>query len=66
VNEERTEARELLLQHKAPYSDFLVTHPPVFPEAMDPLEADSWLRMTEPKFGLLRCSETQKTLFAAQ
>jgi hypothetical protein len=48
------------------YSDFLATHPPVFTEAMDPLEADSWLCMTETKFGLLRCSEMQKTLFVAK
>jgi hypothetical protein len=29
------------------YSDFLTTHPPVFADAIDPLEADSWLRTTE-------------------
>jgi hypothetical protein len=34
----------------SPYSDFLATHPPVFADATDPLEADSWLRTTESKF----------------
>jgi hypothetical protein len=48
------------------YSDFLATHPPVFADAIDPLEADSWLRTTESKFGLLHCTEYQKTLYAAQ
>jgi hypothetical protein len=48
------------------YSDFLATHPPVFADATDPLEADSWLRTTESKFGLLYCTEYQKTLYAAQ
>jgi hypothetical protein len=48
------------------YSDFQATHPPVFADATDPLEADSWLRTTESKFGLLRCTEYQKTLYAAQ
>jgi hypothetical protein len=48
------------------YSDFLATHPPVFPDATDPLEADSWLRTTESKFGLLHCTEYQNTLYAAQ
>jgi hypothetical protein len=47
-------------------SDFFVTHPPVFIEAADMLEANNWLRMIESKFGLLCCSEIQKTLFAAQ
>jgi hypothetical protein len=32
----------------------------------DPLEADSWLHTTEFKFGLLHCTEYQKTLYAAQ
>jgi hypothetical protein len=38
----------------------------MFVEATDLLEADSYLHMTEAKFGLLRCSETQKMLFVAQ
>jgi hypothetical protein len=48
------------------YMDFLETRPPLFVKAEDPLEADEWLRVIEQKFGLLRCSETQKPLFATQ
>jgi hypothetical protein len=48
------------------YSDFLATHPPVFADATDPLEMDSWFRTTESKFGLLHYTEYQKTLYAAQ
>jgi hypothetical protein len=48
------------------YSDFLVTHPPNFTEATDPLEADNWLCTMESKFGLLHRMEYQKTLYAAQ
>jgi hypothetical protein len=48
------------------YSDFLATHPPVFADATDPLEEDSWLCTTESKFGLLHYTEYQKTLYAAQ
>jgi hypothetical protein len=47
------------------YSNFLATHPPVFADTTDPLEADSWLRTTESKFGLLHCTEYQKTLYVA-
>jgi hypothetical protein len=46
------------------YSDFTTTHPPLFTEAREPLEADHWLRVMESKFGLLRYTEVQKTLFA--
>jgi hypothetical protein len=41
-------------------------HPPTFTEAIDTLEADNLLRIIETKFGLLHCTEFQKTLFAAQ
>src|SRR6266540_4051199 len=47
------------------YSDFAGTHPPIFAKTDDPLEADSWLRLMEPKFELLVCTEEQKTLFAS-
>jgi hypothetical protein len=47
------------------YMDFSETRPPLFVKAEDPLEADEWLRVIEQKFGLLRCSETQKPLFVA-
>jgi hypothetical protein len=39
------------------YSDFSATHPPLFTEAGEPLEADHWLRVIESMFGLLRCTE---------
>jgi hypothetical protein len=48
------------------YTDFAATHPPLFTEAGEPLEADHWLQVMEFKFGLLRCTEVQKTLFATQ
>jgi hypothetical protein len=47
------------------YNDFAATHPPLFTEAGEPLEADHWLRVMESKFGLLRCTDVQKTLFAS-
>jgi hypothetical protein len=46
------------------YSDFLATHPPVFADVTDPLEADSWLRTIESKFRPLHYTEYQKTLYA--
>jgi hypothetical protein len=48
------------------YNDFSTTHPPLFTEAGEPLEADHWLRAIESKFGLLHYTEVQKTLFAMQ
>jgi hypothetical protein len=48
------------------YLDFSETCPPLFVKAEDPLEANEWIRVIEQKFGLLRCMEIQKPLFAAQ
>jgi hypothetical protein len=48
------------------YGDFTATHPPLFTEAGEPLEADHWLRVIESKFGLLHYTEVQKTLFTVQ
>jgi hypothetical protein len=59
-------ARNNHAQAPTTYEDFTVTHPPLFTEAGEPLEADNWLHMIECKFGLLRCTKTQKTLFATQ
>jgi hypothetical protein len=52
--------------HETSYLDFSETRPPLFVKAEDPLGADEWIRVIEQKFGLLRCSETQKPLFASQ
>jgi hypothetical protein len=45
--------------------EFSETRPLLFVKAEEPLEADEWVRVMEQKFGLIRCTETQKPLFAA-
>jgi hypothetical protein len=46
--------------------EFSETYPPIFIKAEEPLEADEWIHVMEQKFGLIRCTETQNPLFAAQ
>jgi hypothetical protein len=48
------------------YLEFSETRSPLFIRAEEALEADEWVRVMEQKFGLIRCSETQKPLFAVQ
>jgi hypothetical protein len=48
------------------YLEFSETRPPLFIKAEEPLEADEWVRVMEQKFGLIRSTEKQKPLFAAQ
>jgi hypothetical protein len=58
--------RNFLTSAPSTYNDIATTHPPLFTEAGEPLEADHWLRAIESKFGPLHCMEVQKTLFVAQ
>jgi hypothetical protein len=57
-------------QHQAPrnniYMEFSETRPPIFVKAEELFEADEWIRVMEQKFGLIRCTETKKPLFASQ
>jgi hypothetical protein len=48
------------------YSNFLATHSPIFSGAKDLLDVDDWLRTTKSKFGMLNCTEYQKTLYVVQ
>jgi hypothetical protein len=52
--------------HDTTYLEFSETRPPLFIKVEEPLEVDEWVRVMEQKFGLIRCTETQKPLFAAQ
>jgi hypothetical protein len=68
MNDEHRGAEHQQPRHQerdSSYSDFLATHPPVFDDATDPLEVDRWLCTTESMFGLLHCTEYQKTLYTA-
>jgi hypothetical protein len=47
------------------YLEFSETRPPLFVKAEEPLEANEWVRVMEQKFGLIRCTETEKPLFVA-
>jgi len=47
------------------FNDFMDTKPPVFKEALEPLEADEWINTMEQKFRLLRMTEELKAEYAA-
>jgi hypothetical protein len=55
-----------VLQRDTTYLEFSETRPPLFIKAEETLESDEWVRVMEQKFVLIRCTETQKPLFAAQ
>jgi hypothetical protein len=48
------------------YLEYSETRPLLFVKAEEPLEAVEWIWVMEQKFGLIRCTETQKPMFATQ
>lgn len=62
------QGHENYIPQAAGYQEFLGTHPPLFHQTDEPLDADAWLRTIESEFSLLPvpCSEANKTLFANQ
>ena len=44
--------------------EFLSTQPPTFSQAVEPLEADDWLRVIESKLQIARSAKNEKVLFA--
>src|SRR6266540_1415289 len=44
--------------------DFLSTKPPEFSQAIEPLDADDWLKVVESKLLISQCSDREKVLFA--
>jgi hypothetical protein len=45
--------------------EFLQTHPTIFSQAKDSMEAEDWLKGVEKKFVIAQCTDREKVLFAA-
>jgi hypothetical protein len=43
------------------FKDFIDTRPPLFKEAIEPLDAEEWINTMEDKFRVLRLTEVLKT-----
>jgi hypothetical protein len=47
------------------FKKFVDTRPPIFKEAVDPLDAEEWINTMEDKFRVLRMTEVLRTQYAA-
>jgi hypothetical protein len=47
------------------FKGFMDTRPPIFKEAIEPLDAEEWINTMEDKFRVLRLTEVLKTKYAA-
>jgi hypothetical protein len=47
------------------HRDFMSHHPPTFSHAVDPLDADDWLKVIGKKFDITQCNNREKVLYAS-
>jgi hypothetical protein len=45
--------------------DFMSHHPPAFSHAIDPLDADDWLKVIGKKLDITQCNDREKVLYAS-
>jgi hypothetical protein len=45
--------------------DFQRTKPPTFSQAMEPMDADDWLKSMEKKLQVVQCNNHEKVLLAS-
>jgi hypothetical protein len=53
------------MQPQNKLKEFLSTKPPVFAQAVEPMDADDWLRAIESKLQISQCAGREKVLFAS-
>jgi hypothetical protein len=51
--------------HKDKHQKFMSHCPPVFSHAVDPLEADGWLKKVEKMLTITQCTDREKVLYAS-
>jgi hypothetical protein len=51
--------------HKDKHQQFMSHCPPVFSHAVDPLEADDWLKAVEKMLTITQCDDREKVLYAS-
>jgi hypothetical protein len=52
-------------QRKDKHQQFMSHCPPVFSHAVDPLEADDWLKTVEKMLTITQCADREKVLYAS-
>ena len=52
-------------QARDKHRDFMSHHPPAFSHAVDPLDADDWLKVIGKKLDITQCNDREKVLYAS-
>jgi predicted phage tail protein len=52
------------IQARDKHRDFMSHHPPAFSHAVEPLDADEWLKIIGKKLDITQCNDWEKVLYA--
>jgi hypothetical protein len=53
-------------QARDKHRDFMSHHTPAFSHAVDPLDADDWLKVIGKKLDITQCNDQEKVLYASK
>ncbi|XP_062198819.1 uncharacterized protein LOC133901479 [Phragmites australis] len=65
INQQPQAQQAPLQQPQSRLRTFLSTQPPTFSQAVEPMEADDWLRTIDSKLRIAQCNGREKVLFAS-
>jgi hypothetical protein len=64
-NQQHQHQQQQAPQARDKHRDFMSHHPPAFSHALDPLDADDWLKVIEKKLDITQCNDQEKALYAS-
>jgi hypothetical protein len=63
-NQQHQHQQQHAPQARDKHRDFMRHHPPAFSHAVDPLDADDWLKVIGKKLEITQCNDREKVLYA--
>jgi hypothetical protein len=63
-NQQHKHQQEHAPQARDKHRDFMSHYPPAFSHAVDPLDADDWLKVIAKKLDITQCNDREKVLYA--
>jgi hypothetical protein len=65
-NQQHQHQQQNVPQARDKHRDFMSHHPLAFSHAVDPLDADDWLKVIGKKLDITQCNDREKVLYASR
>jgi hypothetical protein len=63
-NQHNQQQHQNVPQARDKHRDFMSHHPPAFSHAVDPLDADDWLKVIGKKLYITQCNDREEVLYS--